>query len=273
MKFTIEGFSQEYVVTLKKEVMSRGKMITRKIDCTDLVILRWFVDFYPNMRKMEVDGKQYAWITYRKLTDDLPIIDISKRAFSDRLNKLVDFGILTHTVVREGGTFTLYGFGENYSGLICADEQQGVLFEQQGGCCLNNRGGAVQTHNKDKSIKDISIIDSVYTLNNTTYNNNTTTLLRDIVNKWNSLSEVGVKPISKLSSGTKRYNSLVARIKQYGNDEVLKAIDKIKESDFLTGRKTDWVITFDWFVKPNNFIKVKDGNYDNRENNSSTVRY
>ena len=43
MKYTIEGFSQEYACSLRKEV--DGKTI--KLDCTDLVILRWFVDFYP----------------------------------------------------------------------------------------------------------------------------------------------------------------------------------------------------------------------------------
>ena len=43
MRYTIEGFSQEYACSLRKEV--DGKTI--KLDCTDLVILRWFVDFYP----------------------------------------------------------------------------------------------------------------------------------------------------------------------------------------------------------------------------------
>ena len=80
MKWVIEGFSQEYAMTLKKVVPTKGskdKLI--KIDCTDLVILRWFVDFYPNMRKMTVDGKEYAWLAHNKMLADLPLLDISKR--------------------------------------------------------------------------------------------------------------------------------------------------------------------------------------------------
>ena len=71
MKNTIEGFSQRYATTLRKTVIKRGKETEIKIDCTDLVILRWFVDFYPNMRKMIIDGREYAWLTHNKIMEDL----------------------------------------------------------------------------------------------------------------------------------------------------------------------------------------------------------
>lgn len=84
---------------------------------------------------------------------------------------------------------------------------------------------------------------------------------------WNGLSSYGIKTISKLTYGTQRYDWLVARIKQYGIDEVIKAVDRIKKSSFLQGQtKTQWTITFDWFVRPNNFCKVMDGNYDDKNN-------
>ena len=55
-----------------------------------------------------------------------------------------------------------------------------------------------------------------------------------------------------------------ARIKEYGIDEVVAAIERIKNSDFLKGNnKRGWMITFDWFVLPNNFPKVHDGHYEN----------
>ena len=30
-----------------------------------------------------------------------------------------------------------------------------------------------------------------------------------------------------------------------------------------------WIITFDWFVRPNNFIKVLEGNYEGMEDKGS----
>lgn len=85
-----------------------------------------------------------------------------------------------------------------------------------------------------------------------------------IIEAWNALSDIGIKQVSRIAGGSKRYDSLVARIKEYGVENVLSAIDKIRASDFLQGKnKQGWAIKFDWFVLPNNFPKVLEGNYDN----------
>ncbi len=166
MRYTIEGFSQAYAMTLKKEVEVNGKTVTRKIDCTDLVILRWFVDFYPNMKKIEVDGRQYAWLTHKKLQNDLPLVDINKRSFIDRMQKLVDFEILDYQLLKEGGTFSLYTFGKNYLKLIQDDSEGmqsndiGVCNQNTEGMQSNDIGVCNQTDNKDTSIKDSSIKDN-----------------------------------------------------------------------------------------------------------------
>lgn len=164
MKNSILGFNQAYAITLRKEVEitknGQTKTITRKIDCTDLVILRWFVDFYPNMKMMEVDGIKYAWLSHKKLLNDLPLIDITKRSFIDRMQKLVDFKILTYKLVKEGGTFSLYGFGENYINLVQSSDYgvqstvQGYSNEPLKGVQSTDYPVCSQPTNKDNSIKD-----------------------------------------------------------------------------------------------------------------------
>jgi len=95
--------------------------------------------------------------------------------------------------------------------------------------------------------------------------------VRHIVEAWNGLEIYGVKSISRLSSGSQRYQRLAARIRQYSVEDVLSAINRIKLSDFLQGKNNKgWTVTFDWFVLPNNFPKVLEGNYDNREGTGST---
>ena len=42
-------------------------------------------------------------------------------------------------------------------------------------------------------------------------------------------------------------------------------LSRVEASDFLTGRKKDWRATFDWILKPANFAKIQEGNYDNRK--------
>ena len=83
--------------------------------------------------------------------------------------------------------------------------------------------------------------------------------VRRIVEAWNSL---GLQQISKVTSDSKRGGMLRARVNEYGVDAVLKAIDNIRESPYLKGQNgSGWVITFEWFVKPNNFLKVFEDNY------------
>ncbi len=95
--------------------------------------------------------------------------------------------------------------------------------------------------------------------------------VRRVVEEWNTLSVFGISQVAKIDSNSKRYKSLVARINQYGEEQVLKAIDNIRYSDFLQGKHDGkpWQITFDWFVLPNNFPKVLENNYKNAETNFS----
>lgn len=160
MRYTIEGFSQEYAMTLKKTVPIKDKEKTIQIDCTDLVILRWFVDFYPNMKKISVDGKEYAWLTHKKLITDLPLLDITKRACIERMQKLVEFGILDYKLLKDGGTFSLYAFGANYINLVRSNDTGDMQSNGTGGMRSNDTGGVGQTDNKDSSISYPSISDS-----------------------------------------------------------------------------------------------------------------
>ncbi|WP_231701855.1 helix-turn-helix domain-containing protein [Crassaminicella thermophila] len=98
------------------------------------------------------------------------------------------------------------------------------------------------------------------------------TKVQPIIQKWNSL---GLQKIISVNPGTNRYKLLNARLKEYGLDNLLKAIDNIKQSSFLKGQNPKgWTITFDWLIKPNNFIKVLEGNYVDKEteNNASNTQ-
>ena len=126
VKCSIEGFNQAYAASLRIDSIGRdGKVVTRRLDCIDLVILRWFTDFYPDMKKEKANGREYAWLVAAKLAEDLPILGITKRAAAERLQKLADFGILDRIIVRdERGTFCLYGFGPLYGRMVNASEPE-----------------------------------------------------------------------------------------------------------------------------------------------------
>ncbi len=87
--------------------------------------------------------------------------------------------------------------------------------------------------------------------------------VRLVVEMWNSLESFGIRPVSKMTSSSKRSSNLRARLREYSLEDFKKAIENIKHSDFLLGKHNGrpWQITFDWFVLPSNFPKVLEGNY------------
>lgn len=83
--------------------------------------------------------------------------------------------------------------------------------------------------------------------------------LRLIAEKWN---EIGVNPVKTITAGTTRGKMILARVREHGLDAVLQAIEAVKQSPFLRGENgRGWMITLEWFAKPNNFIKVSEGQY------------
>ena len=96
-----------------------------------------------------------------------------------------------------------------------------------------------------------------------TKNKISSTEVQQIIDTWNSL---GVKKIKFIKNNTDRYKMLKARIKEYGIDTFLQTMEKIRYSTFLKNSKDTYWFNFDWFISPNNFIKVLEGNYDDKEN-------
>lgn len=90
--------------------------------------------------------------------------------------------------------------------------------------------------------------------------------VRRVVEAWNSL---GINPIMKITGSSTRGGMLRARISEYGVDAVINAIAQINDSSFLKGQnKSGWTVSFDWFVRPNNFLKVMEGRYSDSPHGS-----
>lgn len=163
MKNSIEGFNQAEAVKFKKIVPYKDKTKEIKLDCTDLVILRWFTDFYPSMKKKNIEGKEYAWIRHSKLSSDIPLLDITSRACTERMQKLVEFEILDYQFVKENGNASYYTYGKNYIKLIEssynneAENDTLIRSNIQGVIRSNIQGLYVQTDKHNISINNNKI--------------------------------------------------------------------------------------------------------------------
>lgn len=93
--------------------------------------------------------------------------------------------------------------------------------------------------------------------------------IEDVVAKWNEVvSPYGLPTITRMTPRSGRYRCCRARLVEYGKDDVIRAIEMIPKCPFLLGMtdsKSQFNFTFDWFVRPNNFPKVLEGNYLSKE--------
>lgn len=95
---------------------------------------------------------------------------------------------------------------------------------------------------------------------NDTVNDNDNEEIKEIISLFNTTR---FPKVQKLSDSRKKH--LQARIKEYGADKVKEIITKASKSDFLCGiNNNGWKANFDWLVNPNNFVKVMEGNYENK---------
>ena len=127
MKFTLLGFNQAAAMSLTA-TDSNGKVL--KLDITDLTILRVFTDFFngTGMKKITDNGITYGWINYAYFLKQVPILGIQRRAFYNRLKKMVTLGVLVHhTQTNEDSTKSAYyGLGHNYNKLLGYSEEENV---------------------------------------------------------------------------------------------------------------------------------------------------
>ena len=73
-----------------------------------------------------------------------------------------------------------------------------------------------------------------------------------------------VIPVIKDIKG-KRRDSVRARARERGKKSLVVVFENAAKSDFLNGRNDkSFIANFDWLVRPNNFIKVLEGNYNNK---------
>lgn len=130
--------------------------------------------------------------------------------------------------------------------------------------------GIQETNERQANDKLTTTIEELEEGKESEESNNTLTVSNDtvcwtdaqqVVDAWNSLD--GINHVSRLTESSQRCKMLKCRIKEYGMDAVLMAIENIRDSKFLHGEnKRGWMIDFDWFVRPNNFHKVLEGKYN-----------
>lgn len=210
MKYSILGFSQEKICALNKIVqLSNGKQKVLKLDITDLLILRDIADFMNRSKvvKFTINDTAYFSITHKTIIEDLPVLDIKKQALKDRIDKMVELGLIKKEVSRNDcGTWVGYRLTDVYEALIYDKNSRGG--------CSELHGGDVVDYNPNN-----------YTTININYNNNKEKEDKSSIKKGpqNSGSIATLDFPTRKNSDTEKF--------RHGNLPTLNNIDNIHNID------------------------------------------
>ena len=84
----------------------------------------------------------------------------------------------------------------------------------------------------------------------------------EVVSQFNSIC-VSLNKVSGMTEP--RRKAVQSALNAVGQEKLAELFRKAEASDFLTKRNsTGWKAGFDWLLKPENYAKVLEGNYDNR---------
>jgi hypothetical protein len=93
---------------------------------------------------------------------------------------------------------------------------------------------------------------------------------KEVVDLWNTMCSPPLPKVEKITQARK--NKIKPRITEMGGrdpamDTLKKIFEKVNQSDFLKGdNPRSWQVTFDWiFENGKNWLKVIEGNYDNKK--------
>lgn len=87
---------------------------------------------------------------------------------------------------------------------------------------------------------------------------------QELINYFNTETK-GVFGKVKYPINEQRKSSIRARIREHGNEAFRDMIARAAKSDFLKGENgRSWKAYFDWMIRPANYQKIIEGNYDNR---------
>lgn len=105
--------------TNQKAWIDLGNKLEIKFDSKDPAIIDFIKEFAGTgeLETIFVDGKCYYWLSYSKLIDELPLLDITENeSMARRLNKLCKAGILVKHLKDKYKTY--FAFGHNYIQLV-----------------------------------------------------------------------------------------------------------------------------------------------------------
>lgn len=250
---------------------------------------------------------------YISWDDDLPFIvseisDLKEDDILDIINYALSIGLFDQTMYDKHQVLTSHGIQERFfdfctvakrkvsaslpyllvdlSGKIVSPEKQSVIteetivFPEETTDTSEETGenSAKSTQSKVKKSKED--IESSLRSDSPSSDGQTTDKKEEInflafMDFFNRTMQENKAIIATITDMTKkRREAVAARARKYGKESLEKVVVYAAKSAFLNGEnEKSWVADFNWLFKPNNYVKVLEGNYNHDLPTNNTFNY
>ena len=254
MRVKIDSIEQSNFYKMPKKIYEYDlKPVDRELYM--LCLENWRLSIANNW--VNEDGEIYFYATQEILAKKM---NLDKKSVMRSFKKLVEIGILQ--VEKENGLSNKYFLTD-----------LNIENQYQKGTSTSTKMSLPPVPKKDYTSTKMSLppVPKRDTIKNK-YNKNE--LIR--INKkeyiyviWNEMAEeLGLSKIKMLTD--KRKRKIDVLLKKYTIEEIAEALEKIKESDFLQGKTSNWQMTFDDFIEERKFIKLLEDGYKNKNSNKNS---
>lgn len=92
--------------------------------------------------------------------------------------------------------------------------------------------------------------------------------IEEVVRLFNMKFGEKLPKVTKINGSRKKI--INARYKEFGYEGIKQVFEKVENSEFLMNGNGTWTCTLDFIFSPSGFVKILEGNYDRKGNNSNT---
>ena len=241
--------------------LNNAKCMEWQIKATQGILFSLLYEAPAWAKEEIIENKTYYFVSRNLILDELPMFFEKSDTVYRNLKALQEKGLIEYIKQGKKDLIRITAKGKTWN-----------EFKENNSEKNPSKFGKKSEKQENNSEKNPTNNNTIYNYNNTNILNNNIHVKNEfsqscekIKNQWIKIAYEFDLSGKQLKINDKRKRAINNLLKEYSLEEMLQAMGKIRTSNFLQGNnKTGWQISFDWFTNKSNFLKVLEGNYDDK---------
>lgn len=253
--------------------LNNAKCMEWQINATQGILFSLLYEAPAWAKEEIIENKTYYFVSRNLILNELPMFFEKSDTVYRNLKVLQEKGLIEYIKQGKKDLIRITAKGKTWNEFKENNSEKNPSFEENSEKNPSKFGKKSEKQEKN-SEKNPTNNNTIYNYNNTNILNNNIHVKNEfsqscekIKNQWIKIAYEFDLSGKRLKIADKRKRAINNLLKEYSLKEMLQAMGKIRTSNFLQGNnKTGWQISFDWFINKSNFLKVLEGNYDDKVN-------